>query len=416
MVRLWSLLAALPLVLGQGLASSSSSTGVVVIERPSVDPFYRPPQGYEYTLPGSILRIRQAAGNLSTLHNASAAYQILYRTTDSRYNATSAVTTLFVPRIANGSKLLSYQIPYDTAAVDFSPSYSLYGGADPNIVEGLRRGWYVSTPDYEGPLGSFTAGVMSGHATLDGVRAVLNAGFGLDARGGTRYALWGYSGGALASEWAAELQNQYAPELDFAGVALGGLTPNVTSVMMSIDGGIEAGIVVSGILGLASQYPEYLDQLVAMLRPTGRYNASGFLAARNLSLSGTIVKYAGQNVSDYFLNGAAELATPAAMYVTNRDGQMGYHGVPAMPVFAYKAVGDELSRVSDTDALVRRYCAVGADILYHRNELGSHTTELLNGLGRALNFVDRVLAGAYNHTGCSTFDVYNTNNSTALLV
>jgi hypothetical protein len=48
--------------------------------------------------------------------------------------------------------------------------------------------------------------------------------------------MWGYSGGALASEWAAELQVQYASEMDFAGAALGGLTPNVTSVMNAVDG------------------------------------------------------------------------------------------------------------------------------------------------------------------------------------
>jgi hypothetical protein len=43
--------------------------------------------------------------------------------------------------------------------------------------------------------------------------------------------------------------------------------------------------------------------------------------------------------------------------VINQGGIMGYHGVPAMPVFAvfaYEAIHDELSPVSDTDVLIER--------------------------------------------------------------
>jgi hypothetical protein len=57
----------------------------------------------------------------------------------------------------------------------------------------------VNMPDYECPFAAFTVGVRAGHATLGSVRAVLSSGFGLVAD--ARYALWGYSGGALASEW-----------------------------------------------------------------------------------------------------------------------------------------------------------------------------------------------------------------------
>jgi hypothetical protein len=83
---------------------------------------------------------------------------------------------------------------------------------------------------------------MSGYATLDGVRATLNAADLYDLPEDPYYAVWGYSGGALASEWAAELQVDYAPELDFAGAALGGLTPNVTSVLVTINGKLSAGL------------------------------------------------------------------------------------------------------------------------------------------------------------------------------
>ena len=99
---------------------------------PSQDPWYTAPAGYQNTAPGTILRIRSAPGNLTKIFSASAVYNILYRTTDSNYHASWAVTTLFIPATnanssssplpaaltgsansstAPGTALLSYLIP-----------------------------------------------------------------------------------------------------------------------------------------------------------------------------------------------------------------------------------------------------------------------------------------------------------------
>ena len=98
---------------------------------PSQDPFYTAPKGFEKTAPGTILRIRHAPGNITTVvANSSAAYNIVYRTTDSNYKPSFAVTTLFVPfkNLTSNSKssLLSIQIPYNSLWVDTSPSYAVY--------------------------------------------------------------------------------------------------------------------------------------------------------------------------------------------------------------------------------------------------------------------------------------------------
>jgi hypothetical protein len=86
--------------------------------------------------------------------------------------------------------------------------------------------------------------------------------------------------GALASEWASELQEQYAPELSIAGVAIGGLTPNVTSVLETINSSPFMGTSVNGLLGMASQYPTFEQYLISQLKTSGTYNATTFLAAR----------------------------------------------------------------------------------------------------------------------------------------
>jgi hypothetical protein len=87
--------------------------------------------------------------------------------------------------------------------------------------------------------------------------------------------------GALASEWASELQEQYAPELSIAGVAIGGLTPNVTSVLETINSSSFIGTSVNGLLGIASQYPTFEQYLISQLKTSGiYYNTTTFLAAR----------------------------------------------------------------------------------------------------------------------------------------
>ncbi|CAK7266433.1 hypothetical protein SEPCBS57363_002085 [Sporothrix epigloea] len=391
-------------------SSSASSTCNVTNQPipPSQDPWYTAPYEFAHEAPGTILRVRPAPGNLSTIAgNCSAAYNILYRSTGSRYDPTWAVTTLFVPknmsRNSTGS-LLSYQIPYDSVFIDSSPSYAMYGGVDTDIGNALGKGRFVNVPDFEGNNASFTAGVLSGHVTLDSIRAVLNGAkrFGLPAD--TKYAMWGYSGGALASEWAAELQVQYAPELNFSGAALGGLTPNVTSVLFTLYDSIEAGLAPPSILGLTNQFPDVYKYILSKLKTTGPYNATGFLATLNYTLDENISKFAFKNMSMYFENGLDDLFSPVSQKIINSDGIMGYHGVPQMPLFVYKAVGDEISPVNDTDALVERFCGIGVNINYQRNSIGGHVAEGTNGIPAATAWLDSIFDGSFassaNATGC----------------
>lgn len=379
---------------------------------PSQDPWYSAPANFSDAAPGAILKVRNACNLVPHVVNSSAAYQFVYRTTDSRYQPTWAVTTLIFP-LANSTgsthNLLSYQIPYDSADVDSGPSYALYSGGglfgDVELTQALGRGLYILTPDYEGPNGSFTAGVQSGHATLDSVRAALSPRSPAHFPDSVKYAMWGYSGGALASEWAAELQVQYAHELNFAGAALGGLTPNVTSVLATINGTVYAGLAPSGMLGLASQYPDLMAYLNSELFTTGPYNATTFYAAKMESLAQTVGTFANQNLALYFKDGVNALFSPIARYVLAQDGIMGYHGVPQMPLFVYKAIGDDISPVNDTDILVNRYCDVDATIDYQRNTVGNHNSESINGRARAVDFLTAIFAGTYNATGCQISNV-----------
>ncbi|KAF4338434.1 lipase 4 [Fusarium beomiforme] len=397
---------------------------------PSQDPWYTAPEGYENKEPGTVLRLRPAPGNLTRITgNSSATYNILYRTTDSQYKPTWAVTTLFVPKLGanstasllfNQSALLSYQVPYDSADVDASPSYSVYSpdsvGSTQVFDAALGLGVFLNVPDYEGPLASFTAGVISGHATLDSIRAVLSLGLGLGSD--PRVALWGYSGGALASEWASELAVQYAPDLQetVVGAALGGLTPNVTTVLDAISGKDSAGLAPSAILGLTSQYPEVRKYVLSQLKTSGENNKTAFLAAENYTLAESGATFAGVDIFDFFKDGEKVFRDPRVQQIINRDGIMGYHGVPQWPIFAYQGIKDEISPIANTDKLIERYCGVGANILYQRNTVGSHPENFVLNAGAAIQWIAAVLTGQYAESykteGCTIQNV--TRNSTAV--
>lgn len=270
------------------------------------------------------------------------------------------------------------------------------------MIAALQKGWMVNLPDYEGLTSAFTSGLQAGQATLDSIRAALSSSSLTSVSSKAEYQMWGYSGGSLASGWAAELQPSYAPELNFKGVALGGLVPNISSVMQTVNKSLFVGLVPAGILGLASAYPELKTYIDAHLVPA---KAATFRKAASQCLAANIATFAGQDVYEYFDEGAAILNSAIPVSVLTATGQQGTHGTPKMPIFAYKAIADEVSPVADTDALVTKLCSQGANIVYVRDGLGEHATQEITGAGDAFKFLVDRFNGLPVAPGCTTKNV-----------
>jgi hypothetical protein len=95
--------------------------------RPSVDPFYQPPAGFESTAPGTVLKTRTIIpALLGLLPSSLQAYQLLYRTTSINGTAIATVTTVFKPLVANATldKFISFHTAEDSSFVDCAPSYN----------------------------------------------------------------------------------------------------------------------------------------------------------------------------------------------------------------------------------------------------------------------------------------------------
>jgi hypothetical protein len=376
---------------------------------PQNDPFYSPPAGYESAAPGAILRTRVIPNKLAAFstfpQNIANAWQILYRTNDVAGNAEATVTTVLEPHNADNTKVLSYQVAEDSSYAACAPSYTLQQGVgfDGIVTQAellfmdaaLERGWYVVTPDYEGPKSSFTVGLQAGQATLDSIRAVLASTNLTNIQANASVALWGYSGGALASGWAAELQPTYAPELNIIGAALGGTPVDLNATLTAVNKGPFVGLVPAGILGLASQYPELQTYLDSILIPSKR---AEFYKAQSQCLATDILQYAFQDVNTY-VNKTNFLNDPVAVKVLS-ENLMGKY-VPKTPLFMYHAIHDEIVPYPPSQTLYTEYCSQGASIEFVSDELSEHVILMIDGSADAILWLEDRFKGVPAQKGCT---------------
>lgn len=319
--------------------------------------------------------------------------------------------------------LLSYQIAYNSPSIDWGPSYRIFQPPQPNpygiptdhekIDILLGHGWFVAIPDFEGPRAAFGATVLAGHATLDGIRAVLalagHVEFPLPSSPDNfKYAMWGYSGGSLASEKAAELQVQYAPELTpgFVGAALGGLVSRVAPMWGITNKTPYTGNLVLILLGVMNEYPELEEHLRSRLKTEGPWNADAFLKGRDMDSLLAFGAFGGHDIYEYFIGGQGDIGNSEVFRkITKVEWTLGFHGCPTMPLYVYKAIGDEMTPIVDTDEHVAHYGRFDASILYERNTAGGHVSEIVNGQERAIEWLTGAFEGSLKCQGVVIRDV-----------
>ncbi len=238
--------------------------------------------------------------------------------------------------------------------------------------------------DYEGPQSEYGAGYQAGHFVLDAIRATLHfapAGIAASAPIG----LWGYSGGGLASAWAAELQPTYAPEVKLAGVAEGGVPPDLAAVARNIDGGAFAGIYFAVAVGLSRAYPEM--DINAILNDKGKQLVAsiGTKCITDIAAIGAFHRMAEYStVSD-------PLALPRIQQVIAAN-HLGQHR-PAGPIFDFHAIFDELIPIAGDDALAAQYCAEGVTVQHYRDPASEHASLAVTGAPLAVAYLaDRFAA------------------------
>lgn len=366
-----------------------------ILPSPVGDPWMYPAPGFENTPPGTILHTRPVL--VGPLFTDVASTQLLIRSSDSHDQPVPVATTVMVPRAPwpgpGPRPVVAYNTAIDSLGLDCVPSRTLVKGTEIEVVAIqmlLARSYAVVVTDHQGPRQAYAAGRMSGHAVLDALRAAVNApwlGLAPDAA----VAVSGYSGGAIASGWAAELQPSYAPELNLVGAAVGGPPADYRVLLGSMNGrNLASGVFLSATLGVAREYPE----LLTLFNDNGWRLAS---LARDWCLTATapagVVPMPAEALSDI----PDVVNHPVAQRVLN-DTRMG-NAAPTAPVYIYQGQQDPWIPRESAARLASDWCAGGANVVYVESP-GEHLIVAVGGLTAAFDWLGDRIAGRPVGGGC----------------
>ncbi|WP_020667273.1 lipase family protein [Amycolatopsis nigrescens] len=393
--RRWPPLLVLIAVLAALLTGTAGTAAAEPIPFPKDDPFYQPPAGFESTAPGTILRQREVNASTYLIPVPAKVYQVLVRTTDSKDQPVATVSTVFVPPLPPDRRrpLLSFQIATDSLGTQCNPSFGMRVGLEKEVTgiwTALSNGWVSVITDYQGPRMAWAAGRMAGHAVLDGIRAAHNLPeAGLDQNGPV--GAWGYSGGGQATAWAAELQGQYAPELNVKGWAAGAFPGDLAQTLKGLDGGPFSGFTLAGAVGVSREYPE-LDPL---FNDKGRQLAVQIGERCQLEL---VAMNPFKKLNDYTTSDVFTDPLAGRVLADNRLGG----SAPTAPVLVQQSSLDELIRPEYNQDVARQWCAGGTDVEYHLSAFPGHVGYALGSIPGALTWLYGRFLGLPTGGNCGT--------------
>ncbi|KAA0021654.1 lipase family protein [Antrihabitans cavernicola] len=393
------------LVVGSGLTAQADPISDLInpshdpaayLPTPLGDPWFDPPAGFENLAPGTVLNTRSVT--VPRIATPATTTQLLFRSTDSKNRPIAAATSVIVPTApwtgAGPRPIASYNIAIDSLGNTCAPSYTLprgTAGEMDSISDLVARNFAVVVTDYEGPRQAYSAGLVSGHTVLDSVRAAENhAELGLSKS--SPVGITGYSGGAIASGWAAQLAPTYAPELNIVGVAFGGAPTDYNLLHSSLNGHIGSGLYLAATAGLTREYPE----LGQFNNDNGR--RYGLLQKDQCA---DVLSYAGIfMLSQEQLSESPNSFTNPIVQKVIAENRMG-GAAPKAPIFIYQGIQDVWIPKEGAEAVYDEWCAKGASVRLEETP-GDHTTIGNTARPGAIAWLAQRLNGQPAQPGCSS--------------
>ncbi|MFT3866367.1 MAG: lipase family protein [Solirubrobacterales bacterium] len=398
---------------------------------PEEDPFY------QYTgarplseiAPGTVLKTRTLSYHVIGLPTPVTAIQLLYRAQNELGEPTVNVTSVLKPLITIGTpQVVSYQSFYDSLNPVDEPSYAIsgglsLGGAIPQvesalIAPSLLADRTVVITDTEGETADFAAGREYGTNTLDGLKAALSSS-ATGLSGAMKIALIGYSGGAIATEWAAELAPTYAPTINskLVGATMGGVLVDPAHNLHYVDGSLSwAGVMPMAIIGVSRAFHIDLTPYLS------EYGKQIYAKMEKASIAEVLGQYPGLTWAEL---AKPEYATPESIpiYVhTVNQLIMGTGGTPTTPLQISQGAlgelegtagdkpgigeGDGVMIAGDVRSLAREYCERGDKVDYTQYELG-HIGTAVPWIAEAMTWMNNRFLGLPAPQDCADIEPGN---------
>jgi Secretory lipase len=276
-----------------------------------------------------------------------------------------------------------------------------------NIAAILQAGYAVAATDgigyLNGQVHTYVVGKNAGHALLDIARTAFQVpGAGLSPA--AKVGIWGYSEGGQASLWAAQLAASYAPDLNVAGAAAGGVPGDLKVTAAALNGGAFAGFGLDAVIGLHSAYPGM--PFNSLLNSAG---VSAVSQAEGLCWVGTIAAFAFANIENY----STDHLTLNQIYALHGSGGtwgkivnsqklgvgLGTTYKVSFPVFQYRGLADEVIPASTEEATRAAYCAAGISTQWNTYP-GDHILADTEAIGDVMSWFAGRFAGLPAPSNC----------------
>ncbi|AMY53666.1 putative inactive lipase [Rhodococcoides fascians D188] len=360
--------------------SAAPSTGSTV-----ESDFYIPPSPLPAGAAGDVIRSEPSHLALSvpgiggTLPGE--ATRIMYRSTDSNDDA-NAVTGTYIdpaapwtgpgPRplvvLAPGtqgqgdqcapSKMLNNVITY-TPPLGFMVEYEVLAA-----YSLLSQGYGVVITDYEG-LGTpgahtYVNRASEAHAVLDAARAAQQL-QGTKISGDGPVAAYGYSQGGGAAAAAAEIADEYAPELDLVGTYAGAPPADLKATLEQVDGTILTGVIGYTLNGLLNSDPGLQPIVDENINDAGKAMLN---LVANQCVGETILNVGLHRTTEYTKTGEPlsvvldRLPVAQEILAKNKIGER----TPNAPVLIQSGTSDDIVPHGQAVELAGDWCGKGATV------------------------------------------------------
>ncbi|MGV9838940.1 lipase family protein [Nocardia niigatensis] len=362
------------------------------------DAFYRPDSAdvLAAAQPGDVLDTRTLTYHMLGVPLPVTAIQIRYRSTDAMGRPAANVTTVLEPSGPHrAGQAIAYQSYYDSLNPEDSPSRSIQGdvtlGGLPYASENdaiaplLALGFPVIIADTEGQRADFAAGPEYAYNTLNSIRAAAHVdGTGVD--NSTRIAMMGYSGGAIATDWAAALAPTYAPEINdrIVGATEGGVLVDPAHNLGYVGGSLGwSGVAALAVTGVARSFDIDFDQYL------NAYGRGVVARMQTASIMNVLFQYPGLNWAQLVKPEYADPNSVAPYVDAVQKVNLGNAPTPTVPMQISQGAGgflegtapggpgtgpgDGVMVTDDVRQLARQYCDTGNEsVQYHQYDLLSH--------------------------------------------
>ncbi|MFE7742247.1 lipase family protein [Nocardia sp. NPDC057455] len=326
-------------------------------------------------------------------------WKILYRSTDALGNPNVVSGRIFIPRDGHvGTRPL---VTYAVGTVGMGDQCAPSATGGPREIRGiLEKGWAVVVTDYQGLATpgdhTYLVGRAEGTAVLDAARAAerlpeANArGVGAESPVG----IVGYSQGGHAGSWAAELSDDYAPELRIKALAVGGVPADTLTDAVKQHGKLANPAAYFMIaIGHDAAYPEL--RLDSYLTDEGRSFAQKI---RTGCVVDNLIAGQGKSLNQMVTRDPLDTPEWQARLAEDRLGTrpLGY------PVYLFHGVNDDIVSYEFGSHLRSDWCRLGNAVEWHALPMADHIAAAALGGNAAVDWLGRRLAGQPAPGNCAS--------------